>query len=64
MTTLTADDAQTPDRGLFEDLAAPSEADLQRSQARASERSQGAPRVLEPDRRQVELRVYDLESHC
>ena len=62
MTTQAADDTQTSDRGLFEDLASPSEAELQRSQARASERSQGSPRVLEPDRRQVELRACDLES--
>ena len=62
MTTQTVDDAQTPERGLFEDLAGPSEAELQRSQAQAGERSQGAPRVLEPNRQQVELRACDLES--
>ena len=62
MTTQTADDPQPPERGLFEDLAGPSEAELQRSQARAGERSQGAPRVLQPNRQQVELRACDLES--
>ena len=62
MTTQTVDDAQTPDRGLFEDLAEPGAADVQRAQARANERSRGAPRVLEPNRRQVELRACALDS--
>ena len=48
--------------GLFEDLAVVSEADLVRTQARASKRVQGQPRVLEPNRAQVELRASDLES--
>jgi transposase len=49
--------------GLFEDLAQPSEAQVQQARAQAaSKRSQGAPRLLEPNRAQVELRASDLES--
>lgn len=49
--------------GLFEDLPEPSEAELKRSQEQAlSKRLQGAPRLREPDRSQVELRASDLES--
>jgi transposase len=51
------------DAGLFEDLAQPSEAQVQQARAQAaSKRSQGAPRLLEPNRWQVELRASDLES--
>ena len=48
--------------GLFADLAGPSEAEHARARARASKRSQGQPRVLEPNRAQIELRASDLES--
>ena len=48
--------------GLFEDLASPSEAERARALARAGKRLQGQPRVLEPNRAQVELRASDLES--
>lgn len=51
------------DAGLFEDLAQPSEAQVQQARAQAaSRRGQGAPRLLEPNRAQVELRASDLES--
>jgi len=49
--------------GLFEDLAQPSQEQEQQAMAQAaSRRRQGAPRVLEPNRAQVELRASDLES--
>jgi hypothetical protein len=49
--------------GLFEELGEPSELQVRQAQAQAaSKRSQGAPRVLEPNRRQVELRASELES--
>ena len=50
--------------GLFEDLPQPSEAQqVQQAQATlASKRSQGAVRLLQPNRLQVELRASDLES--
>ena len=62
MTTQPTDDAGEPEPGLFEDLAPPSAQDVEQEQARAGDRRQGAPRVLEPNRRQVELRACDLES--
>ena len=62
MTTHSADDTNQAGPGLFEDLARPSAADIERAQARAAQRSQGAPRVLQPDRRQVEMRACALES--
>ena len=49
--------------GLFEDMAQPSIAQLREAQLQAvRKRSHGAPRVQEPNRRQVELRACDLES--
>ena len=49
--------------GLFEDLGQPSAADMQAAaRVQASARSQGAMRVLEPNRQQVELRASNLES--
>ena len=49
--------------GLFEDLPQPSAAQVQQAQATlASKRSQGAVRLLQPNRLQVELRASDLES--
>lgn len=62
MTTHSADEAGEPVPGLFEDLVGPREADLARAQERARKRSQGTPRVLEPDRKQIELRASELES--
>ena len=48
---------------LFEDLPAPSDAQVQRAQALAvGKRGLAAPRLLEPNRLQVELRASDLES--
>jgi hypothetical protein len=55
-------EATNQDEGLFEDLPGPSAADLQRTQARAGKRSHAAPRILEPKRKQIELRASDLES--
>ena len=54
----------TTKAGLFEDLPQPSEAQqVQHAQAEvAGKRSQGAVRLLQPNRLQVELRASDLES--
>jgi transposase len=62
MSTQATDEAMNQDQGLFEDLPAPSAADVQQTQARASTRSHAAPRILEPNRKQIELRASDLES--
>jgi transposase len=62
MTTQPDRTEENPSAGLFADLARPSEAELARAQARASTRGQGEPRVLEPNRAQIELRASDLES--
>jgi transposase len=56
-------DARQGEAGLFEDLPAPSAAQVLQAQAEAaSKRVQGKARVLEPNRLQVELRASDLES--
>jgi transposase len=48
---------------LFGELPAPSQAQLQQAQSQAAaKRSQGAPRLLQPNRTQIELRASDLES--
>lgn len=48
---------------MFGDLPQPSEARVEQAQAKAaSKRRQGEPRLLEPNRLQVELRASDLES--
>jgi len=63
MTTPTDRDAEPAKAGLFEDLPEPSQAQLRQAQAKAaSKRSQGSPRLLQPNRSQVELRASDLES--
>ena len=63
MTTPTDRHAQPAEAGLFEDMPQPSEAQVQQAQAKAaSKRGHGAPRLLEPNRLQVELRAEDLES--
>ena len=61
-------EADSPDQaqakpGLFEDLPEPSEAQLEQAREQvASKRSQGAPRLRQPNRTQIELRASDLES--
>lgn len=63
MTTPTDRDTEPAEAGLFEDLAQPSAAQMQQAQAKAaSKRAQGAPRLLQPNRSQIELRASDLES--
>lgn len=63
MNVPTDHDARPAEAGLFEDLPAPSQAQVQQAQARAaSQRSHGAPRLLEPNRAQIEMRAFDLES--
>jgi hypothetical protein len=49
--------------GLFADLPAVQEQQaLAAKQARAAAQRQGAPRLLQPNRKQIELRASDLES--
>jgi transposase len=64
MSTPIDSSAQTAKASLFEDLPEPSQAQVRHAQAAkaASKRSQGAPRLLEPNRLQIELRASDLES--
>jgi transposase len=63
MTTLTDQNPKPAESSLFEDLPQPSEAQMQEAQAKAAgKRSQGSPRVLQANRKQVELRASDLES--
>ncbi len=63
MTTSTEHDPAATQTGLFLDLPEPSEAQVREAQAKAAmQREQGAPRLLEPNRLQVELRASDLES--
>lgn len=63
MTTTSDNDVRPAEAGLFENLPAPCEAQVLQAQARAAqERSAGAPRLLEPNRSQIELRASDLES--
>ena len=63
MSTPIDSSAQTAKASLFEDLPEPSQAQVRHAQAKAaSKRSQGAPRLLEPNRLQIELRASDLES--
>lgn len=63
MTTPRDVDTQPAKSGLFEDLPPPNESQVQERQAQAArERAQGSPRLLEPNRAQIELRASDLES--
>jgi len=63
MTTPVHLDVEVAKAGLFEDMPEPSQAQVQQGQAKAAhKRSQGSPRLLEPNRSQVELRASDLES--
>lgn len=56
-------DSEQTRTGLFEDLPEASVAQVQQAQAKAaSKRGQGAPRLLQPNRWQIELRASDLES--
>jgi len=55
--------AQIANVSLFEDLPEASQAQVLHAQAKAANtRSQGRPRLLEPNRLQIELRASDLES--
>ena len=63
MTTPPDSNARQAGAVLFEDLSAPSAAQVQQAQAdAASKRGHGAPRLLAPNRLQIELRASDLES--
>lgn len=63
MTTRTDNESLASEAGLFEDLPMPSQAQVLQAQAKAAaKRAHGAPRLLEPNRSQVELRASDLES--
>lgn len=63
MTTPTDPCPVSRNASLFEDLPEPSEAQVQQARAQAQAmRRQGAPRVQQPNRAQVELRASDLES--
>ncbi len=64
MTKPTDQEGGTSKAGLFEELAQPSEAQqVQHAQtAVARKRGEGAVRLLQPNRLQVELRASDLES--
>jgi len=63
MTTPTDRETEASEAGLFEDLPVPSQAQvLQAREKAAGKRSHGAPRLLQPNRSQVELRASDLES--
>ncbi len=63
MTTPTEHAPAAPQTGLFLDLAEPSEAQVREAQAKEAQRcKQGAPRLRQPNRQQVELRASDLES--
>lgn len=63
MSKPTEPDEMKANASVFEDLAQPSELQVRQAlEQAASKRSRGAARLLEPNRRQVELRASDLES--
>lgn len=63
MTTPIDRNGELAKASLFEDLPEPSEADVRQAQGKAvSKRCQGTPRLLQPNRSQIELRASDLES--
>lgn len=63
MTSPTDRDSKPALVGLFDDLPEVSQAQVQRTQAEAArKRAHGSPRLLEPNRLQIELRASDLES--
>ena len=56
-------EAQAAEASLFEDLPLPSPEQVQQAQAKAAaKRGHGTPRLLEPNRLQIEMRASDLES--
>jgi transposase len=63
MTISNERDRQLVEGSLFEGLPSPSPEQIQQAQAKAAaKRRCGKPRLLEPNRLQVELRASDLES--
>ena len=63
MTPHTDPSEETPGAGLFEDLPEPSEVQVEQARAQAAAKySCDALRILEPNRKQIELRACDLES--
>ncbi|MBS3924264.1 MAG: IS5/IS1182 family transposase, partial [Xanthomonadaceae bacterium] len=59
----TERDIESAEASLFVDLPLPSAEQVQQAQAKAvAKRGHGAPRLLEPNRRQIQLRASDLES--
>lgn len=63
MTTPPEHDDKLADTSLFEDLPAPSPEQVQLAQAKKAAKSrQATPRLLEPNRLQIEMRACDLES--
>lgn len=63
MTTPTNHNTEPAEVGLFKDLPEPSVVQVQQTQVKAAaKRSQGTPRLLQPNRSQIELRASDLES--
>ena len=63
MTKLNEPDAQGAEPGLFEDLEPASAAQVEAARATvAGKIEQGAARLREPNRKQVELRASDLQS--
>jgi transposase len=63
MTTPIDHSSEVPATGLFEDLPQPSAQQVEQAQAKtAAKRGQGTPRLLQPNRLQIELRASDLES--
>lgn len=63
MSISTEYEARSADSGLFENLPVPNQVQVQQAQAGGGARAgDGAPRLREPNRLQVELRASDLES--
>jgi transposase len=63
MTMPTERDGKAAEASLFDDLPLPSPEQVQQAQAKAAaERGHGTPRLLEPNRLQIEMRASDLES--
>jgi transposase len=63
MTTPTDRNTEMTETGLFEDLEQASAEQEQQAQAKATvKQGQGAPRLRQPNRSQIELRASDLES--
>jgi transposase len=61
--TTQPDPDKEPSASLFEDLPVPSEEHVKQAQAQArSKRSAAVPRLLQPERSQIEFRASDLES--